>query len=253
MSGRDERKQISTTDPTIPIAFECTAIDADTFAVVAVGMESINLLRIVRVGCHGKTFCLPWTVPVSKVCDAVLWRHKNDAWILRHTFDTGNGPHLLELPLEPTVPWLVESTMLTCSQDTSGEHSAMNGESRHSNLKKRPGRPQLYDLDVQLNDIPVADSGSEDSHCKKKARGPKPKYVYSSAEQAAAARRQRNRKTALESYYRRREKIQNLEKEVSQLEQENKRLCQLLDEVNAGTATVHECADIDAYLEKTSD
>lgn len=37
---------------------------------------------------------------------------------------------------------------------------------------------------------------------KKSGRGPKPKYVFSTQEEAADARRERNRKAALESYYR---------------------------------------------------
>lgn len=37
---------------------------------------------------------------------------------------------------------------------------------------------------------------------KKSGRGPKPKYIFSTQEEAADARRERNRKAALESYYR---------------------------------------------------
>lgn len=36
----------------------------------------------------------------------------------------------------------------------------------------------------------------------KRGRGPKPKYVFGSREEAAGARRERNRKAALDSYYR---------------------------------------------------
>ena len=37
---------------------------------------------------------------------------------------------------------------------------------------------------------------------KKSGRGPKPKYLFGTQEEAADARRERNRKAALDSYYR---------------------------------------------------
>jgi hypothetical protein len=86
-----------------------------------------------------------------------------------------------------------------------------------------------------------------------KQRGPKPRYVYSCPEQAAAARRQRNRNTALKSYYKRREHIQNLEKQVKEIEEENAALCQLLDAVERGVVTIASDQDIDAYLERHAD
>lgn len=69
----------------------------------------------------------------------------------------------------------------------------------------------------------------------KSGRGPKTKYVYSSAEQAAEARRQRNRETARASYYKRRHLIQQLEDDINSLETENKKLKVLFDGVQEGS------------------
>jgi len=64
----------------------------------------------------------------------------------------------------------------------------------------------------------------------KKKRGPKPKYLYKSAEEAAEARKQRNRKAALDSYYKKRNTIQELQDEITRLQREN----DLLESVMAG-------------------
>jgi len=85
----------------------------------------------------------------------------------------------------------------------------------------------------------------------KRARGPKPKYIYSSKEQAAAARKERNRQTALNSYYKRRQRIQDLEKEVSHLSEENSKLQTLLQDVQEGRANPQDLfsmEEIDRYL-----
>lgn len=86
---------------------------------------------------------------------------------------------------------------------------------------------------------------------KKRTRGPKPKYIYSSKEQAAAARKERNRRAALNSYYKRRQRIQDLEKEVDNLSKENSMLQKLLQELQEGAANPLEVCSmekIDMYL-----
>ena len=67
-----------------------------------------------------------------------------------------------------------------------------------------------------------------------RGRGPKPKNAYRSVEEAADARRERNRKAALESYYKKRERIDALEQEVAGLEGQNATLAMLLGRLQAG-------------------
>ncbi|KAL4436329.1 hypothetical protein ABPG77_009891 [Micractinium sp. CCAP 211/92] len=66
---------------------------------------------------------------------------------------------------------------------------------------------------------------------KKSGRGPKPKYIFSTQEEAADARRERNRKAALESYYRKKEHTERLQRELSDLREENAALQMLLGEM----------------------
>lgn len=85
----------------------------------------------------------------------------------------------------------------------------------------------------------------------KSKRGPKPKYIFQTEEEAATARRERNRKAALKSYYRKRNKIEDLEQEIARLEQENADLDTLLQKIERGEKDVLKRASddgIDAWL-----
>ncbi|KAI8102831.1 hypothetical protein M9434_005623 [Picochlorum sp. BPE23] len=99
--------------------------------------------------------------------------------------------------------------------------------------------------------VDVEESNAKRKETKKRSRGPKPKYIYSSKEQAAAARKERNRQAALNSYYKRRQRIQDLEKEVDDLSKENSMLQKLLQDVQEGRANPLEVCSmekIDIYL-----
>lgn len=108
--------------------------------------------------------------------------------------------------------------------------------------RKRVGRPRL-----EASTYPVAASNPPGCHQPlarqnssmvgidafagkdaKRPRGPKPKYVYSTTEEAVDARRERNRRAALNSYYRKRSRVESLESEARRLDSENSALEQLL-------------------------
>mmetsp|Transcript_4611 Transcript_4611/g.9210 ORF Transcript_4611/g.9210 Transcript_4611/m.9210 type:complete len:230 (+) Transcript_4611:185-874(+) len=99
--------------------------------------------------------------------------------------------------------------------------------------------------------VDVEESNAKRKETKKRTRGPKPKYIYSSKEQAAAARKERNRRAALNSYYKRRQRTQDLEKEVNHLSKENSMLQKLLQDVQEGRANPLEVCSmekIEIYL-----
>jgi hypothetical protein len=90
----------------------------------------------------------------------------------------------------------------------------------------------------------------------KRPRGPKPKYVYLTTEEAVDARRERNRRAALDSYYRKRGQVESLESEARRLESENSALAQLLVKLEEHHALPEEKLNklrtdegIDAWLE----
>lgn len=80
------------------------------------------------------------------------------------------------------------------------------------------------------------------------ARGPKPKYVFSDPEQAAAARKERNRAAALQSYYKKKQHTLNLEQQVRELEEEQNKLKLLLDKVENGIVTIQSEGDIEQHI-----
>jgi hypothetical protein len=72
--------------------------------------------------------------------------------------------------------------------------------------RRRGGRPRLHPASAPADAAapPRPDpssAGRAVEPYKKTGRGPKPKYVFSTREEAADARRERNRRAALESYY----------------------------------------------------
>ncbi|KAI7840577.1 hypothetical protein COHA_005730 [Chlorella ohadii] len=104
---------------------------------------------------------------------------------------------------------------------------------------------------------PAGSSGTIDGsasgvqHYKQGGRGPKPKYVFATQEEAADARRERNRKAALESYYKKKERTAQLTSEVAALQAENAALQSLLLEMHTtGLCPLAEASQdgIDAWL-----
>lgn len=115
---------------------------------------------------------------------------------------------------------------------------------------RKPGRPKLYDVDDSIWEPLDSTPSDLKNQGKKRGRGPKPKYVYSTAQQAAAARRQRNRKAALQSYYKRREHVHTLETQVKELEDERQHLMELLTGIKSGSITLEDASEtgIDAWI-----
>ena len=134
--------------------------------------------------------------------------------------------------------------------------------------RRRPGRPRVNDdrppllqhADPTAAPQQSGDASGQEEHArpggsegatKKRPRGPRPKYVYSTAEEAEIARRERNRKAALASYYRKRQRWTGMEQQAKELEEENAALEKLLAQLQAGgTTTLTEASDagIDAWL-----
>jgi hypothetical protein len=115
---------------------------------------------------------------------------------------------------------------------------------------RKPGRPKLYDVDDSISEPLDSSSSDLKNQGKKRGRGPKPKYVYSTAQQAAAARRQRNRKAALQSYYKRREHVHTLETQVKELEDEQQHLMELLKGIDSGSIVLEDASEtgINAWI-----
>lgn len=115
---------------------------------------------------------------------------------------------------------------------------------------RKPGRPKVYDVDDSISEPLDSSSSDFKNQGKKRGRGPKPKYVYSTAQQAAAARRQRNRKAALQSYYKRREHVHTLETKVKELEDEQQQLMELLKGIESGSIALEDASEtgINAWI-----
>lgn len=104
--------------------------------------------------------------------------------------------------------------------------------------KRRVGRPRVNEAcggGISMA-APAAAAGEG-------KRGPKPKYVFANPDEAVDARRERNRKAALESYYKKRQKLGALEGEKERLEAENAALENLLTGLQQGTTTLSEPSD----------
>ncbi|DBA82887.1 TPA: hypothetical protein ACH3X1_006680 [Trebouxia sp. C0004] len=93
-------------------------------------------------------------------------------------------------------------------------------------MKRRCGRPRVYDLD-RLGPSDAARAALK-SPQKTKGRGAKPKYIYNTAEEAIAKRRKRNRDTATQSYYNRKQRVSMLTNEMAGLKEENAALRTIL-------------------------
>lgn len=67
--------------------------------------------------------------------------------------------------------------------------------------RRKGGRPRLHHPTAATAAAGASQAPAQQPY-KKGGRGPKPKYLFGSREEAADARRERNRKAALDSYYR---------------------------------------------------
>eukprot|EP00887_Chlorella_sp_A99_P007175 scaffold2.g7175.t1 len=107
--------------------------------------------------------------------------------------------------------------------------------------RRKRGRPRLYDTAPPAAAgaappaaaAPGAAPGAPLPPPSKRRRGPKPKYVFPSQQEALGARRERNRQAALESYYRKKARTAELEGAAARLAGENAALERLLAEVEA--------------------
>jgi hypothetical protein len=94
------------------------------------------------------------------------------------------------------------------------------------------------------------EKGAAEQQQQKRGRGPKPKYIFATNDEALDARKERNRKAALESYYRKRQKTEALNREIRRLEAENARLEQLTVDVATGVVVLEEATEecLNAWL-----
>lgn len=108
--------------------------------------------------------------------------------------------------------------------------------------RRKRGRPRLYDTDTPVRDAATMASGSAAqtgapdsclpltrSDIAPKRRGAKPKYLCATKEEAIAKRRDRNRATALATYYRRKAHTLELHNQLADIQVEATALRTLLD------------------------
>ncbi|DBA80198.1 TPA: hypothetical protein ACH3X2_007660 [Trebouxia sp. C0005] len=122
-----------------------------------------------------------------------------------------------------------DSSPSSGSDDQTGVPDVKGG----SQMKRRCGRPRVYDLD---RPVPAdAARAAPKSPQKTKGRGAKPKYIYTTAEEAIAKRRKRNRDTATQSYYNRKQRVSMLANEMAGLKEENAALRTILCVLERGS------------------
>ena len=141
-------------------------------------------------------------------------------------FDCSDIPMALPLYEEPGVPWNRDPEVANIAQPQEEQR------------RKRVGRPRVQQAASVIPNELTRDKfdGTEPQDNKKRGRrGPKPKYKYSNSQEALDARRERNRQAAMNSYYRKREKLEALEAEVRRLESENGALRKLEQGLKDGT------------------
>ena len=116
---------------------------------------------------------------------------------------------------------------------------------KQASRKRRVGRPRGFSASATK---PSANATEDPTQ--KRTRGPKPKYVFPTPDEAMDARKERNRKAALESYYRKRQRVNEMEQEMNRLMAENKLLESLADEMEKGVTTLEEASErgIDVWL-----
>lgn len=122
---------------------------------------------------------------------------------------------------------------MTCSADPMPSLSARDSSHSRADVqqagthdqtdtqKKRCGRPRVYDLDRPVDTDALDAAGVAIRPQRTKGRGAKPKYIYNTAEEAVAKRRKRNRDTATQSYYNRKQRTAMLTKQMEGLTDDN--------------------------------
>ena len=136
----------------------------------------------------------------------------------------------------------------------SSFQDAEDASEKTTRQKRRVGRPRVDEPGGSGGgnswgaNAAAACGGSEGK------RGPKPKYVFETTDEALDARRGRNRKAALESYYKKRQKLESLEEEKERLLAENAALEKLLSGLKEGTTMLSEPSDnaINTWLQSNS-
>ncbi|KAK9807665.1 hypothetical protein WJX72_005764 [[Myrmecia] bisecta] len=141
------------------------------------------------------------------------------------------GPDLF---LSSGVPWTCPTSSSrgpTTAEDerNCGDQFARLGPT--CTAPRRRGRPRSYNTSLPG----LTASGACSSPRQPQARrGAKPKYVYSTHAEAVAHRRERNRKTALKSYYSRKARVDGLRQEMARIDDENRALRFLLSCIDTG-------------------
>ena len=171
-------------------------------------------------------------------------------------------PLLLPLPTSST------TTATDTAIDDDAGAAAQTFQRQASKTRRRVGRPRsttattttttTTDGDVCKSSKGAATTTTTTTSTthiatigKKRGRGPKPKYIFATTDEAQDARKERNRKAALESYYKKRQQKLAMEEEAKQLAAENAALEQLLNELETGVTQLHEASDdgIDVWLQ----
>lgn len=167
-------------------------------------------------------------------------------------------PHLHFMP-SCSAPFSSPHAQTTCvlpEQPTEGQAATFSSQQSledPSDMDKKPkrrvGRPRVNEPGGSSIGGAAATAAAGEGK-----RGPKPKYVFSNPDEAVDARRERNRKAALESYYKKRQKLGALEGEKQLLEAENAALEKLLCGLQQGTTTLPEASDngINTWLQTHS-
>lgn len=180
-----------------------------------------------------RMFALLFPGPLNLLDDQGFVGGTSGSTILDHNLDVFDASCSLELLTSSfdRMPFGSGDVLLPQGGSTG---LVMNGPESTSVLEemmmKRPvGRPRTGI--IQHKGLTSRTSSGTCGSFAKKRRGPKPKYVYSTPEEAAFARKERNRKSALASYYRRRGRIEHLENEKKRLAKENEALEKLLAKI----------------------
>ncbi len=144
------------------------------------------------------------------------------------------------------------STMLDDQQQEQQANPLMLPSSKKTEKPRRPvGRPrsQAPPPSTAPTTTAAAD-GAAAGQQQKRGRGPKPKYIFATNDEALDARKERNRKAALESYYRKRQKTDALNQEINRLKAENALLERLAGDLDLGVVMLEEATEegLDAWL-----
>ena len=126
----------------------------------------------------------------------------------------------------------------SCESDHDGSDAGRKN-------RRRVGRPRA--MGRPAAHASLAEAAAENN---KRGRGPKPKYIFATEDEAMDARRERNRKAALESYYRKRQKLETMQEELNRLAEENAALVDLLGKLETGETQLKEASDdgVNAWL-----